>query len=102
MGRLQKKDSQSVTIDLAEKHHVSLTYFQGKPYFHIRHNYNGKHVSLGYADLKSLVKQFDDIKDHVRKLKKKLAPLDPPPKKKVRRQEVSEEDESSENENEDF
>ena len=67
MSKSEKKNSQSVVVDLAEKHHVSFTYFQGKLYFHIRHNYNSKFVSLGYPDLKSLVEQFEDIKDHIKK-----------------------------------
>lgn len=87
-------------VDLADKHHVSLTYFQGKPYFHIRNNYNNKSVSLGYSDLKSLVDQFDDMKDRMKRLKRSIASASTsnsatqsqPSRKKAKKEEEEEED----------
>ncbi len=82
MGKDNAYDNNNAPrIDLAEKHHVTLTVFQGKPYFHIRNNYNNKSVSLGYPDMKSLVEQFEDMRERMKKLKRaaEVAPPPPPP-----------------------
>lgn len=66
MGKIQ----QQTRIELADKHYVSLTYFNGKCYFHIRHNFNNKSVSLTYADMKSLVDQFPVMRKRMKVVKK--------------------------------
>jgi glutamine amidotransferase-like uncharacterized protein len=66
MGKMQ----QQTRIELADKHYVSLTYFNGKCYFHIRHNFNNKSVSLTYADMKSLVDQFPVMRKRMKVVKK--------------------------------
>lgn len=82
------KKQQKVVIELAEKHHVTLNFFQKKPYFHIKNIYSGKTVSLGFADMKSLVEQFDDMKVRLKQMKRSLeqeqheSSLETPPKKK--------------------
>lgn len=57
-------------IELADKHNVSLTFFNNKCYFHIRHSFNHKSVSLTYADMKSLVQQFPEMKKRMKVVRK--------------------------------
>ena len=64
------KKTTAAYVDLAEKHHVSLTIFKGKAYFHIRNNSNSRFVSLNHADMKSLVKQYPVMIKKLKELKK--------------------------------
>ena len=64
------KTQQQTRIELADKHYVTLTYFNGKCYFHIRHNFNNKSVSLTYADIKSLIDQFPVMRKRMKVVKK--------------------------------
>jgi K+-transporting ATPase c subunit len=59
-----------VVVDLADKHNVAVSLFKDKPYFHIRHNHNGKSVSLGMADMESLIENYSTLKKRVKRLRK--------------------------------
>ena len=63
---MSTSDKSRTIVELAEKHYVSLTKWQKKPYFHITNKYNGKSVSMGIADMQCLVDNFKVMK---RKLK---------------------------------
>ena len=89
MSSTSKSHPKGVYIDLAEKHHVSLTYFKGKPYFHIRHNSAGKHISLTYADMKSLVDQFPMMVKKLKEMKKKIQDEETKKKQKLKHKKTS-------------
>lgn len=58
-------------IDLPERHRVTVNLYNGSPYFHIKNIYNGKTVSLGYNDMKSMIQQFPDMIERLKKMKKR-------------------------------
>jgi len=66
MSGIKKK---YVCFNLAEKHNVSLTLFNGIPYFHIRNNITGKNVSLSLLDMKSLVDNYPAMKEKLKKMR---------------------------------